>query len=120
MKKTLFAVLLGLVAGICHAQDIQPILFPDRPGALFDALAPFKDEQTSLHIAGSCPAKKDADSKECTYCFLVDLVGHLKEEKVVRLLNKLRTKTISLVPLGSYPRGIAPSLEELAAECKKD
>ena len=47
-------------------------------------------------------------------------MGHLKEEKVVRLLNKLRTKTISLVPLGSYPRGIAPSLEELAAECKKD
>ena len=93
---------------------------PDRPGALFDALAPFKDEQTSLHIAGSCPAKKDADSKECTYCFLVDLEGHLKEEKVVRLLKKLQLKTISLVPLGSYPRGIAPSLEELAAECKRD
>ena len=44
MKKTLFAVLLGLVAGICHAQDIQPILFPDRPGALTgtDALPRFK------------------------------------------------------------------------------
>ena len=93
---------------------------PDRPGALFDALAPFKDEQTSLHIAGSCPANNDADPQECKYCFLVDLEGHLNEEKVSRLLKKLQTKTISLVPLGSYPRGIAPSLEELAAECKKE
>ena len=93
---------------------------PDRPGALFDALAPFKDEQTSLHIAGSCPAKREIDGRECEYCFLVDLEGHLNEEKVTRLLGKLQSKTISLVPLGSYPRGIAPSLEELAAECKKD
>ncbi|MBO4633491.1 MAG: chorismate mutase [Lentisphaeria bacterium] len=95
-------------------------VLPDRPGALFDALAPFKDEATSLHIAGSCPAKKEADSQECNYCFLVDLTGHLKEEKVARLLSKLCLKTLSLVPLGSYPRGIAPSLEELAAECKKE
>lgn len=93
---------------------------PDRPGALFDALAPFKDEQTSLHIAGSCPLKMDPGSQECRYCFLVDLEGHRNEEKVTRLLDKLQSKTISLVTLGSYPRGIAPSLEELAAECKKD
>ena len=93
---------------------------PDRPGALFDALAPFKDEQTSLHIAGSCPAKRETGGRECEYCFLVDLEGHLNEEKVTRLLGKLQTRTVSLVPLGSYPRGIAPSLEELAAECKRD
>jgi len=93
---------------------------PDRPGALFDALAPFKDEATSLHIAGSCPAKREDPSQECKYCFLVDLEGHLDNEKTVRLLGKLQSKTLSLVPLGSYPRGIAPSLEELAAECKKD
>ena len=93
---------------------------PDRPGALFDALEPFKDEATSLHIAGSCPVKMEATSQECSYCFLVDLEGHLNEEKVARLLSKLKLKTLSLVTLGSYPRGIAPSLEELAAECKKD
>ena len=93
---------------------------PDRPGALFDALEPFKDEATSLHIAGSCPIKMDPGSQECRYCFLVDLEGHLNEEKVTRLLSKLKLKTLSLVTLGSYPRGIAPSLEELAAECKKD
>ena len=93
---------------------------PDRPGALFDALEPFKDEATSLHIAGSCPIKMDPGSQECRYCFLVDLEGHLNEEKVSRLLSRLKLKTLSLVTLGSYPRGIAPSLEELAAECKKD
>ena len=93
---------------------------PDRPGALFDALEPFKDEATSLHIAGSCPIKMDPGSQECRYCFLVDLEGHLNEEKVTRLLGRLKLKTLSLVTLGSYPRGIAPSLEELAAECKKD
>ena len=93
---------------------------PDRPGALFDALEPFKDEATSLHIAGSCPIKMDPGSQECRYCFLVDLEGHLNEEKVARLLSRLKQKTLSLVTLGSYPRGIAPSLEELAAECKKD
>ncbi|MBR4665843.1 MAG: chorismate mutase [Lentisphaeria bacterium] len=93
---------------------------PDRPGALFDALEPFKDEATSLHIAGSCPIKMDPGSQECRYCFLVDLEGHLNEEKVIRLLSRLKLKTLSLVTLGSYPRGIAPSLEELAAECKKD
>ena len=93
---------------------------PDRPGALFDALAPFKDEQTSLHIAGSCPARGGKNGgAEGEYFFLVDLAGHLKEEKVSRLLAKLREKTGLLVPLGSYPKGLVPSLEELARECKK-
>ena len=93
---------------------------PDRPGALFDALEPFKDEATSLHIAGSCPVKMDAGPQDCKYCFLVDLEGHLNEEKTARLLDRLYKKTLLLIPLGSYPRGIAPSLEELAAECKKE
>lgn len=93
---------------------------PDRPGALFDALAPFKDEETSLHIAGSCQVKNKEAYGEKSYCFLVDLQGHLLEEKTLRLLEKLRSKVLTLAALGSYPEGIAPTLEELTKSCKKE
>lgn len=81
---------------------------PDRSGALFEALAPFKDEATSLHIAGSLPSKETAEKEERKYLFLVDLQGHIQEEKVKRLLARLQEKVLDLVVLGSYPRGIAP------------
>ena len=82
---------------------------PDRPGALFEALAPFKDEETSLHIAGSLPSREVTEKDEGKYFFLVDLQGHMQDEKVMRLLTRLQEKVLDLVVLGSYPRGIAPA-----------
>ena len=92
---------------------------PDKPGALFNVLLPFKDEQTSLHIAGSCPA--DLNREKC-YFFLLDLEGHCKEEKVQRIMEKLRFVTTALTCLGSYPRGIAPDFQEFlsGSDRKKD
>lgn len=93
-------------------KDKTSIFFalPDTPGALFDVLRPFKDEQTSLHIAGSCPAEKNGEK---SYFFLLDLEGHWKEEKVQRIMEKLRFVTSSLTCLGSYPAGIAPDFKDL-------
>ncbi|MBR2364154.1 MAG: chorismate mutase [Lentisphaeria bacterium] len=93
---------------------------PDKPGALHDALAPFKDEETSLHIAGSRQAEKYGNEEEKRFFFLVDLEGHIQEEKITRLLEKLRSKVLDLVPLGSYPEGIGPaSPQALATICRQ-
>ncbi len=71
----------------------------DKPGALHDALVPFKRHRINLTKIESRPTKKRA----WEYVFFVDIEGHESDKPVKRALNTLRRCTARLLVLGSYP-----------------
>ncbi len=71
----------------------------DRPGALSDALTPFKRERINLTKIESRPSKK----KAWEYDFFIDFAGHESEPQVKRALRALQQSTLYLRVLGSYP-----------------
>ncbi|MBI4323261.1 MAG: prephenate dehydratase [Candidatus Omnitrophica bacterium] len=71
----------------------------DRPGALYDALMPFKREKINLTKIESRPSKK----KAWEYYFFIDVEGHESEPRVKRALKALSRSTLLLRVLGSYP-----------------
>ena len=71
----------------------------DRPGALYDALSPFKREKINLTKIESRPSKK----KAWEYYFFIDLEGHESEPRVTKALKALEGSTSLLRVLGSYP-----------------
>ena len=71
----------------------------DRPGALYDALMPFKREKINLTKIESRPSKK----KAWEYYFFIDLESHESEPRVKRALKALSRSTLLLRILGSYP-----------------
>ena len=99
-NKTRFLI-LGLVEPRRGTRNKTSILFAlkDRPGALYDALTPFKRERINLTKIESRPSKK----KAWEYYFFIDLEGHKSEPRVKRALKALSGSTLSLRVLGSYP-----------------
>ena len=75
----------------------------DKPGALHDALMPFKRNRINLTKIESRPSKRRA----WEYLFFVDLEGHESEPRVKRALRELTRSTAGLRVLGSYPAGSA-------------
>lgn len=73
----------------------------DRVGALYDSLVPFKNEEITLTMIESRPSKQE----NWEYFFFIDLLGHVKDEKVASALEELEKITSSMRILGSYPRG---------------
>ena len=71
----------------------------DRPGALHDALVPFKQHHINLTKIESRPSKR----KAWEYLFFIDFKGHESEPRVQRALNALERSTSLLRILGSYP-----------------
>jgi len=71
----------------------------DRPGALYDALVPFKRERINLTKIESRPSKQ----KAWEYYFFIDLEGHASEPRVKRALKALERSTTIWRVLGSYP-----------------
>ena len=71
----------------------------DRPGALHDALVPFKRNRINLTKIESRPSKR----KAWEYLFFIDLEGHVSEPRVQRALKALEASTSLLRVLGSYP-----------------
>ncbi len=71
----------------------------DRPGALYEALTPFRRYQITLTKIESRPSKR----KAWEYRFFIDLEGHLEEDRVKRALKELRSSTTDCQVLGSYP-----------------
>jgi chorismate mutase/prephenate dehydratase len=94
-----------LVLGLGHPQPGRNnktsilLALKDRPGALYDALMPFKREGINLTKIESRPSKK----KAWEYYFFIDLEGHQSEARVKRALNALEKSTLLLKVLGSYP-----------------
>lgn len=81
--------------------DKTSIMFSlqDKPGALYNALKPFKDGGINLTKIESRPAKM----RKWEYIFFVDFIGHIEDEKVKETLGEIEKYCIQLVHLGSYP-----------------
>jgi len=71
----------------------------DKPGALHDALMPFKRNRINLTKIESRPSKR----KAWEYLFFIDLEGHASELRVKKALAALERSTSMLRVLGSYP-----------------
>ena len=71
----------------------------DNPGALHDALMPFKRNRINLTKIESRPSKR----KAWEYLFFIDFEGHVSEPRVKRALRSLERSTTLLRVLGSYP-----------------
>ena len=99
-NKTRFLI-LGLGQAKRGRRNKTSILFSlkDRPGALYDALMPFKREQINLTKIESRPSKQ----KAWEYYFFIDVEGHESEPRVRRALKALEVSTLFLRVLGSYP-----------------
>ena len=78
----------------------------DKPGALFDALAPFKKLKINMSKIESRPSKR----KAWEYFFFVDVDGHAKDKKVLKALEELSTHCSFVKILGSYPKAVAASV----------
>jgi chorismate mutase/prephenate dehydratase len=82
---------------VCSAQN--------RPGGLFQLLAPFADNGVSMSRLESRPARGFGGSR-WEYVFYIDLVGHRGDEAVARALDALRERAGFVKVLGSYPRAV--------------
>lgn len=71
----------------------------DKPGALYDALMPFKRYRINLTKIESRPSKR----KAWEYVFFVDLEGHESEPRVKKALRELERRAAQYRVLGSYP-----------------
>lgn len=101
-NKTRFLV-IGLGQAAKGRRNKTSILFSlkDRPGALYDALVPFKRYGINLTKIESRPSKR----KAWEYLFFIDLEGHATDAKVKQALAALRKQATLLRLLGSYPMG---------------
>ncbi len=76
------------------------ILVKDRPGALYNLLLPFAREGINLTRIESRPSQQ----KAWEYVFFIDLLGHIEDEKVKRVLEEVQDNVRNLKVLGSFPR----------------
>lgn len=99
-NKTRFLI-IGLGSPPPGRRNKTSLLFAvkDRPGALYDALTPFKRERINLTKIESRPSKQ----KAWEYYFFIDFEGHESEPRVTRALKALKDCTTVLRVLGSYP-----------------
>ena len=99
-NKTRFLVLgLGAARRAAHNKTSIVFALKDQPGALYDALQPFKRQRINLTKIESRPSKK----KAWEYYFFIDFEGHDAEPRVQRALERLKRSTDFLKLLGSYP-----------------
>jgi prephenate dehydratase len=71
----------------------------DRPGSLLSILQEFAARSINLTRLESRPTKQALGS----YCFLMDLAGHIADEKVADCLKTILVNEADVKFLGSYP-----------------
>jgi chorismate mutase/prephenate dehydratase len=76
----------------------------DKPGALFSALAPFKELRINMSKIESRPSKR----KAWEYFFFVDVDGHVEDAPLVKALTELQKHCSFMKILGSYPKSALP------------
>ena len=99
-NKTRFLI-LGLGEPEKKRRNKTSVLFAlkDKPGALHDALVPFKTHHLNLTKIESRPSKK----KAWEYIFFIDVEGHQSEVRMKRALKELKQRVARYKVLGSYP-----------------
>ena len=73
----------------------------NRPGALYEALEPFRRNQLQMTLIESRPWQQQPGWE---YCFFIDLLGHQDEPKVQDACLELKKNSEFFKILGSYPR----------------
>ena len=73
----------------------------NRPGALYEALEPFRRANLQLTMIESRPWQQQSGWE---YCFFVDLLGHRDDPKVAEACADLEKASAFFKILGSYPR----------------
>lgn len=71
----------------------------DKPGALYNVLKPFFENNINLTKIESRPTRKNS----WEYNFFIDFHGHEKDEIISKVLTELQEKATFLRILGSYP-----------------
>ena len=77
------------------------MVLKDAPGALYNALGPFKKNGINLTKIESRPSK----GRAWEYVFFIDMEGDASDPKLKRALTWLKKSTTLLRILGSYPAG---------------
>ena len=77
------------------------VALKDKPGALYDALMPFKKNRINLTKIESRPTKR----KAWEYVFFIDFEGHETDFEVEKALEELKSSVVDFKVLGSYPVG---------------
>lgn len=75
---------------------------PNKPGALYQLLAPFAKNNISMSRIESRPSRL----ANWEYVFFVDINGHREDEKIAECLDALRSDATMVKVLGSYPRAV--------------
>jgi chorismate mutase/prephenate dehydratase len=88
--------------GPATGNDRTSIVFgiKHKIGALFDALAVFKQEQINMSKIESRPTR----NRHWEYLFFVDIDGHIDDTPVASALEKLQEHCALITILGSYPK----------------
>lgn len=76
---------------------------PNRPGALYQMLAPLARRSISMNRIESRPARQGS----WEYVFFIDIDGHAQDPNVREALVELEREAGFLKWLGSYPRAVA-------------
>jgi chorismate mutase/prephenate dehydratase len=94
-------LVLGRQCSPATGNDRTSVMFSimDRVGALYRALAPFRQYRINMTKIESRPSKR----KAWEYFFFVDCDGHLTENKVAKALKLLGEHCSYVKVLGSYP-----------------
>ena len=74
----------------------------NKPGALLELLAPFRERKIDLTRLESRPSP----SQKWSYVFFLDFAAHVKEESVEAVLNGLIELGCDIKILGSYPLAV--------------
>lgn len=98
---TRFVVIAKETESMPSRKDRTSVIFnvSHQPGSLFEAMRLFNEEGINLTSLISRPDRTDL----WKYLFYVDFEGHIKDEKIQKLLEQLYSKTVFLRVLGSYP-----------------
>lgn len=72
----------------------------NKPGALLEILQIFHDYEINLSYIDSRPSKTQFGE----YTFFVDFDGHVSDEKIIKLLNEIKSRTKYYRLVGSYER----------------
>ncbi|MBF0105518.1 MAG: prephenate dehydratase [Deltaproteobacteria bacterium] len=83
-----------------HDKTSIAFVTKDKPGVLFELLAPLAKAKINLTKIESRPLK----TKVWEYMFFVDLDGHATEKRIQRAFEVLKEECVLFKILGSYPR----------------
>jgi chorismate mutase/prephenate dehydratase len=94
-------LVLGRQCSPPSSHDRTSLMFSiaDKVGALYNALAPFRQYQLNMTKIESRPSKR----KAWEYFFFVDCDGHMNDPKVARAIVQLDKRCNFVKVLGSYP-----------------